>query len=64
MNIIDKDLNMLVVFKVVLEELSASRAAKRLNMSQPSLSHALKNCVGTLTTLYLRVNPEAWHPRR
>ena len=42
MNIINKDTNMLKVFVVVMEELNASRAAKRLALSQPALSHALK----------------------
>lgn len=41
MNIFQKDLNMLLIFKVVMEELNASRAAERLSMSQPALSHAL-----------------------
>ncbi|WP_085984963.1 LysR family transcriptional regulator [Methylobacterium nodulans] len=35
------DLNLLVIFDAVVQERSASRAAARLNMSQPALSHAL-----------------------
>lgn len=42
MNIINKDTNMLKVFVIVMEELNASRAAERLALSQPALSHALK----------------------
>ncbi len=41
MNIFAKDTNMLVIFKVVMEELNASRAAERLSISQPALSHSL-----------------------
>ncbi len=41
MNITDKDINMLLVFKVVMEERNASRAAERLYISQPALSHSL-----------------------
>lgn len=41
MNILNKDLNMLLIFKVVFQELNASRAAERLAMSQPAMSHAL-----------------------
>ncbi len=37
----DLDLNLLVVFDAVLRELSVSRAARLLGMSQPAVSHAL-----------------------
>ena len=35
------DLNLLVVFDAVMRERNATRAADRLNMSQPAVSHAL-----------------------
>jgi DNA-binding transcriptional LysR family regulator len=35
------DLNLLVVFDVVMRERSATAAAQRLNMTQPAVSHAL-----------------------
>jgi DNA-binding transcriptional LysR family regulator len=35
------DLNLLVVFDAVMQERSATRAAEKLNMSQPAVSHAL-----------------------
>src|SRR5476651_777142 len=35
------DLNLLVVFDAVMQERNATRAAERLNMSQPAVSHAL-----------------------
>ena len=36
------DLNLLLVFEAMLHERSVSRAASRLGLSQPALSHALK----------------------
>ncbi|QXI36671.1 LysR family transcriptional regulator [Pseudomonas xantholysinigenes] len=41
MNIANKDLNLLHLFQVLYEERSASRAAQRLALSQPALSHKL-----------------------
>lgn len=35
------DLNLLVVFEAIVAEASVSRAARRLHLSQPALSHAL-----------------------
>src|SRR5690349_15356821 len=35
------DLNLLVLFDAVLQQRNATRAAERLNMSQPAVSHAL-----------------------
>lgn len=35
------DLNLLRVFEILLEERNVSRAARRMHMSQPALSHAL-----------------------
>ena len=37
----DKDLNLLIVFETLMNELNVSQAAQRLRMSQPALSHAL-----------------------
>lgn len=42
MDLINKDLNLLVVFSVIAEERSLSRAAARLFVSQSAVSHALK----------------------
>jgi DNA-binding transcriptional LysR family regulator len=36
------DLNLLVVFEAVMQERSVTRAAERLNLSQSTISHALK----------------------
>lgn len=41
MNIDNKDLNLLRVFHVIYQERNASRAAERLALSQPALSHKL-----------------------
>ncbi|ALM51833.1 LysR family transcriptional regulator [Halomonas huangheensis] len=41
MNITGKDLNLLWVFQVLYEERSVSRAAERMSLSQPALSHRL-----------------------
>jgi len=41
MNIKTKDLNLLLLFKVLYEELNVSSAASRLDLSQPALSHKL-----------------------
>jgi DNA-binding transcriptional LysR family regulator len=35
------DLNLLIVFDGVMQDRSVTRAAKRLGMSQPAMSHAL-----------------------
>jgi DNA-binding transcriptional LysR family regulator len=42
MDIIGKDLNLLKIFLTLAEEKQLSRAAKRLNLSQPALSYQLK----------------------
>jgi DNA-binding transcriptional LysR family regulator len=36
------DLNLLTIFEAVITELNVSRAAERLNMTQPAVSHALR----------------------
>lgn len=41
MNLRNFDLNLLVILEVVLTELSVTRAAKRLNLSQPAVSQAM-----------------------
>lgn len=41
MNLGSKDLNLLFVFQVLMEERNVSRAAKRLKLSQPAVSNAL-----------------------
>lgn len=41
MNLRSLDLNLLVVFDAVMQERSVTKAAVRLNMAQPALSHAL-----------------------
>ncbi len=39
MNILRRDLNLLLLFHVLYQERNASRAAKLLSISQPALSH-------------------------
>jgi DNA-binding transcriptional LysR family regulator len=41
MNIRSKDLNLLVIFLGISEEMNLTRASQRLGLSQPALSHAL-----------------------
>ncbi|MDM0084605.1 LysR family transcriptional regulator [Variovorax sp. J31P179] len=41
MNPRDEDLNLLTIYEALMETRSVSRAAERLNLSQPSMSHAL-----------------------
>lgn len=41
MNIRHKDLNLLVIFETLMTELSVSKAAAKLKLSQPAMSHAL-----------------------
>jgi DNA-binding transcriptional LysR family regulator len=41
MNIKNKDLNLLLLFKVLFEELNVTAAAERMALSQPALSHKL-----------------------
>lgn len=44
MNLRSVDLNLLVVLDALLDEAHVSRAAQRLNMSQPAVSSALQRC--------------------
>jgi DNA-binding transcriptional LysR family regulator len=42
MHIKQIDLNLLTIFEAVMTELNVSRAAERLNLTQPAVSHALR----------------------
>ncbi|SJZ39591.1 DNA-binding transcriptional regulator, LysR family [Enhydrobacter aerosaccus] len=56
------DLNLLVVFDAVMQERSATRAAEKLNMSQPAVSHALARLRTALRDdLFVRT-PEGMEP--
>jgi DNA-binding transcriptional LysR family regulator len=44
MNLRSIDLNLLVILDVLLDEAHVSRAARRLNLSQPAVSAALQRC--------------------
>lgn len=56
------DLNLLVVFDAVMQERNATRAAERLNMSQPAVSHALGRLRAALgDELFVRT-PEGMAP--
>lgn len=56
------DLNLLTVFDAVGQERSATRAAAKLNMTQPAISHALTRLRGSLQDdLFVRT-PEGMEP--
>jgi DNA-binding transcriptional LysR family regulator len=56
------DLNLLVVFDAVMQERNATRAAEKLNMSQPAVSHALARLRAALgDELFVRT-PEGMEP--
>lgn len=56
------DLNLLIVFDAVAQERSATRAAAKLNMTQPAISHALARLRGTLRDdLFIRT-PDGMEP--
>ena len=56
------DLNLLVVFDAVAQERSATRAAAKLNMTQPAISHALARLRAALhDDLFLRT-PDGMEP--
>jgi DNA-binding transcriptional LysR family regulator len=56
------DFNLLVVFDAVAQERSATRAAARLNMTQPTISHALGRLRGALhDDLFVRT-PDGMEP--
>lgn len=46
MNLRSVDLNLLVILDALLDEAHVSRAAQRLNLSQPAVSSALQRCRG------------------
>ncbi len=56
------DLNLLVVFDAVAQERSATRAAARLNMTQPAISHALTRLRGTLRDELFVRTPDGMEP--
>ena len=56
------DLNLLVIFDAVAQERSATRAASKLNMTQPAISHALARLRSALgDELFIRT-PEGMEP--
>ncbi|HYZ23522.1 MAG TPA: LysR substrate-binding domain-containing protein [Rhodopila sp.] len=56
------DLNLLVVFDAVMRERNATRAAARLNMTQPAISHALNRLRSALhDDLFVRT-PDGMEP--
>lgn len=56
------DLNLLVVFAVLAEERNASRAAKRLSLSQPAVSRALARLRDTFRDDLLVRTPAGYAP--
>jgi DNA-binding transcriptional LysR family regulator len=56
------DLNLLVVFDVVAQERSATRAAAKLNMTQPAISHALARLRGALRDELFVRTPDGMEP--
>ena len=52
MNVNDIDLNLLKIFEAVYVEGSVSRAARRIGLTQPSVSHALVRTMGPITVLW------------
>ena len=62
MNLRSLDLNLLVVFDAVMQDRSVTKAAARLNMAQPALSHALTRLRQALDDeLFIRT-PEGMMP--
>jgi DNA-binding transcriptional LysR family regulator len=56
------DLNLLVVFDAVMQERNTTRAAKKLNMSQPAVSHALTRLRSALADELFVRTPEGMLP--
>jgi DNA-binding transcriptional LysR family regulator len=56
------DLNLLVVFDAVAQEHSATRAAAKLNMTQPAISHALARLRGALRDELFVRTPDGMEP--
>jgi DNA-binding transcriptional LysR family regulator len=62
MNLRSLDLNLLVIFDAVMQDRSVTKAAARLNMAQPALSHALTRLRHALgDDLFIRT-PEGMTP--
>ncbi len=55
------DLNLLIVFDAVAQERSATRAAAKLNMTQPAISHALARLRGAARRA-VRAHPDGMEP--
>jgi DNA-binding transcriptional LysR family regulator len=59
MNLASLDLNLLVALEALLEEGSVGRAAERVSLSQPAMSHALKRLRDLIADpLLVRVGPQ------
>jgi DNA-binding transcriptional LysR family regulator len=56
------DLNLLVVFDAVMQERSATRAAEKLNMTQPAVSHAIGRLRAALQDELFVRTPEGMEP--
>jgi DNA-binding transcriptional LysR family regulator len=56
------DLNLLVVFDAVAQERNVTRAAAKLNMTQPAISHALARLRGALRDELFVRTPEGMEP--
>src|ERR1700709_1441283 len=56
------DLNLLVVLDAVAQERNATRAAAKLNMTQPAISHALGRLRGALRDDLLVPTPDGMDP--
>ncbi|MGC1781572.1 MAG: LysR family transcriptional regulator [Acidobacteriaceae bacterium] len=56
------DLNLLVVFNAVAQERSATRAAAKLNLTQPAISHALTRLRGALRDELFVRTPDGMEP--
>src|SRR6195952_4736880 len=56
------DLNLLVVFDAVAQERNATRAAAKLNMTQPAISHALARLRNALRDELFVRTPDGMEP--
>src|ERR1700757_1786703 len=56
------DLNLLVVFDAVVQARNATRAAEKLNMSQPAVSHALARLRAALDDELFVRTPDGMEP--
>ncbi len=62
MNLAAIDLNLLVVFDAMIEERSVTRAARRVNLSQPAISHALNRLRHLFSDPLFVRGPEGMNP--